>query len=202
MLKLYMKLGVPMLVICIVAAAGLAGTYSLTKDRIAEQDMLAKTRSLGIVMPSAKSFEPLDAVKDKTVYDRCVKAAGDVRFDGAFRALDASGQQVGWGILVAGRGYGGPLAIAVGVDRDGKVTGVTIVSMNETPGLGTKVVTQKDWLPKFGGLDTAGGSDAVRKVDGILGATKSSRGVKSGVTAAVAVYGSVLKSLPEGGSSK
>jgi electron transport complex protein RnfG len=201
MLRLYIKLGVPMLVICIVAAAGLAATWSLTKDRIAEQDMLAKTKSLGIVLPDA-TFEPVDAVKDKATWDACVKAAGDVRFDGAYRAVDGSGQQIGWGILVAGRGYGGPLAIAVGVDRDGKVTGVTIVSMNETPGLGDKVVKQTDWLPRFKALDTAGGSEAVRKIDAILGATKSSRGVKMGVTAAVSVYDSVLKSLPEGGSSK
>jgi electron transport complex protein RnfG len=201
MLKLYIKLGVPMLVICIVAAAGLAATWSLTKDRIAEQDMLAKTKSLGIVLPDA-TFVPLDPVKDKTTLEACVKAAGEVRFDGAYRALDGSGQQVGWGVLVAGRGYGGPLAIAVGVDRDGKVTGVTIVSMNETPGLGDKVVKQTDWLPGFVALDTSGGSEAVRKVDSILGATKSSRGVKSGVTAAAAVYDAVLKNLPEGGSSK
>jgi len=201
MLKLYMRLGIPVLVVCIVAAAGLGLTYAVTKDRIAEQDREAKAKSLRIVLPEAKAFEELDLAKDAAVYEKATAAAGDVRVDGLFRAMDGSGAQVGWGLIVAPRGYGGPIVMAVGVDRNGKVTGATIASMNETPGLGTKVVTQKDWLPRFTGLDTQGGTDSVRTIDTIMGATKSSRGVRTGVGAAAAIYTGVLKSL-EGGSGQ
>lgn len=201
MLKLYMRLGIPVLVVCIVAAAGLGVTYAVTKDRIAEQDREAKAKSLRIVLPDATAFEELDATKAAAVYEKATAAAGDTRVDGLFRALDGSGAQVGWGLIVAPRGYGGPIVMAVGVDRNGKVTGVTIASMNETPGLGTKVVTEKDWLPRFSGLDTVGGTESVRKVDTIMGATKSSRGVRTGVGAAAAIYADVLASM-EGGSGQ
>lgn len=201
MLKLYMRLGIPVLVVCIIAAAGLGLTYAVTKDKIAAQDREAKAKSLRIVLPEAKTFTELDAKEDAAVYAKATAAAGDTRVDGIFRALDGSGAQIGWGILVAPRGYGGPISMAVGVDRNGKVTGVTIASMNETPGLGTKVVTQKDWLPRFAGLDTSAGTDSVRKIDTIMGATKSSRGVRKGVGAAAAIYVDVLKSL-EGGSGQ
>jgi electron transport complex protein RnfG len=201
MLKLYLRLGIPVLVVCIIAAAGLGLTYAVTKDRIAAQDREAKARSLRIVLPDAVTFAELDSKKDAATYEKATSAAGDTRVDGLFRAFDGSGAQVGWGILVAPRGYGGPISMAVGVDRNGKVTGATIASMNETPGLGTKVVTQKDWLPRFAGLDTSAGSESVRKIDTIMGATKSSRGVRKGVGAAAAIYVDVLKSL-EGGSGQ
>jgi electron transport complex protein RnfG len=201
MLRLYMRLGIPVLVVCIIAAAGLALTYAVTKDRIAAQDREAKARSLRIVLPDATTFAELDATKDAAAYQRAASAAGDTRVDGLYRALDGSGAQVGWGVLVAPRGYGGPISMAVGVDRNGKVTGATIISMNETPGLGTKVLTQEDWLPRFVGLDTATGVDSVRKVDTIMGATKTSRGVRNGVGAAAAIHADVLKSM-EGGAGQ
>jgi Na+-translocating ferredoxin:NAD+ oxidoreductase RnfG subunit len=54
--------------------------------------------------------------------------------------------------------------------------------MNETPGLGSKVVDDKTFLPRFSGLASA---DEAKKVDTITGATKSSRGVRKGVEAAL-----------------
>jgi uncharacterized protein with FMN-binding domain len=41
----------------------------------------------------------------------------------------------------------------------------------------------------------------VRKVDTIMGATKTSRGVRNGVGAAAAIYADVLKSM-EGGAGQ
>jgi len=180
--NIYIRLGLPVIVVCVVAAAGLALTYGVTKDRIAAQDAEAVQKSLLVVLPEAKSFE---AVTDTATLAAAGEAAGDVTLEGVYRALDANGNPAGTGILVASRGYGGPIKMAVGVDGNGKVAGVSIVSMNETPGLGSKVVDNKDFLPRFGGLASA---DAAHKVDTITGATKSSRGVRKGVEAALAVY--------------
>ena len=76
MLKLYMRLGVPVLVVCIIAAAGLGLTYAVTKDKIAAQDREAKAKSLRIVLPEAKTFTELDAKKDAAVYAKAAAAAG------------------------------------------------------------------------------------------------------------------------------
>ena len=48
-----LRLVIPVLITCIVAAAGLALTYSVTAPKIAEQDRLAEERSLQAVLPDA-----------------------------------------------------------------------------------------------------------------------------------------------------
>lgn len=196
MLKLMIKLGVPTLLICAVSAAGLAVTYAVTKGPIAVQDKLAQEKALKAVLASAKSFEQ---VEDKNVLSAATKAAGETPVDAVFTALDG-GSTVGWGVVVRPRGYGGPMTVVVGVDRNGKVTGVNMVTHNETPGLGTKAVgtvgKPTPYLSTFNGVDSA---ERARTLDGITGATKSSRGVKRGVEAALLVYDKVLK---EGGGSK
>jgi electron transport complex protein RnfG len=206
MLRLYMRLGIPVVAVCIVAAAGLAGTYAFTAERIAIQDREAKAKALRAALPAAKEFVELDRAKDAATYEKAVAAAGETRLDGLFRAVDGSGGQVGWGLMVAPRGYGGPMPMAVGVDRNGKVTGVTIIAHAETPGLGTKAVGSlggppSPYLAKFVGADASSGFEGVRKLDTIQGATKSSRGVKNGVGAAAAVFADVLSKM-EGGSGQ
>lgn len=183
--NIYMRLGLPVVVVCVLAAAGLAATYAVTKDRIAAQDAAAVQKSLLAVLPDAKEFKP---VTSEAELNAAREAAGDVTLDSVYTALDGSGQAAGTGLLVASRGYGGPIKMAVGVDRNGKVAGVSIVSMNETPGLGSKVVDDTSFLPKFSGL---GSADEAHKVDTITGATKSSRGVRKGVEAALSAYAAI-----------
>ncbi len=201
MLKFYFKLGIPVLVTCIVASAGLAVTYAVTKDRIAEQDRLAKERSLRVVLADVGAKGTFEQIKDAAVLKKAAVAAGETPVYALYRALDGSGGQIGWGVLVGPRGYGGPISMAVGVDRNGKVTGATVVSMNETPGLGTKVNTEmvkgKPWLQGFVGVDVVEGDALVAEVDTITGATKSSRGVRNGVQAAANIYAQALAGLGE-----
>ncbi|MGL6160860.1 electron transport complex subunit RsxG [Microbulbifer sp.] len=53
---------------------------------------------------------------------------------------------------VAPDGYSGPIALLVGVNRDGTVAGVRVTSHSETPGLGDKVDLKKsDWILSFNG---------------------------------------------------
>lgn len=200
MLKLYLKLGVPTVLICAIAAAGLAGTYAVTKDRIAAADKAAQEKALSAAVPDAAGFEQ---VTDASVLEKAATAAGETPVIAVFQALDGSKSPAGWGIVVTPRGYGGPMTTVVGLDRNGSVTGVKIVTHNETPGLGTKAVGQAGGAPtpymeQFAGIDSV---EKAGKVDGITGATKSSRGVKKGIQAALEVYGAALKGL-EGGGSK
>ena len=53
---------------------------------------------------------------------------------------------------VAPDGYSGPIALLVGVNRDGTIAGVRVTDHNETPGLGDKVdVRKSDWILQFNG---------------------------------------------------
>ncbi len=193
-MKNALRLVVPVLVTCIVAAAGLAVTYKVTEPKIAEQDRLAEERSLQAVLPDA-TFTCLESSR---IQDDIDAAAGPVDVLDTFHAA-IDGKHAGWAVKVASRGYGGPMVVVIGLDTSGSVSGVTILSHNETPGLGTKVITDEWFLEQFPTLE-AGFTDAdVRNLDAISGTTKSSNGVRNGVAAAGRVYTEVLSGLGEGG---
>ena len=174
---------ISVVVVCAVAASGLALTYAVTKDRIAEQDRLAREKALSVAIPGADSFEALGTAAVSTAQ----QAAGEVPVYGVYKGT--SGQEtVGWGVEVGPRGYGGPIRMVVGLDRNGKVLGVSIVSMNETPGLGSQIVERASFLEQFVGVDSGNAEADIKALDMITGATKSSRGARNGVEAALAAY--------------
>ncbi len=52
-----------------------------------------------------------------------------------------------------GSGYAGRMKFMLGIDADGKVLGVRVLSHKETPGLGDKIeVKRADWMLQFDGL--------------------------------------------------
>lgn len=182
------RMVISVLVTCVVAASGLAVTYQLTADRIAEQARLAEEKALQAVLPDASEFTEVD---DEALAG-AAEAAGETRVDAVFVARNESGD-VGWGVKVAPRGYGGPMEMVVGLDRDGLVTGVSVIKHNETPGLGSNVVTNPDFMGQFVGWEGSDIDKAAKGLDAISGATKSSHGVRKGVLAAGHIYIAVLE---------
>lgn len=189
-----LKLVIPVLVTCVVAAGGLSVTYAVTAPRIAEQDRLAEERSLEAVLPGA-TFTCLEDTRIAADMDA---AADPVEVLDAFYAA-ADGGHVGWALKVSSRGYGGPMVLVIGMDTSGSVTGVSILSHNETAGLGTKVVSEEWFLRQFTDLGPGFTDDDVRSLDTISGSTRSSNGVRNGVAAAGRVYASVLSGLDVSG---
>ena len=167
------------LVTCIVSASSLAFTYELTSERIAEQERLARERALMEVVPGATDFSEVGA----DLLADADEAAGDTPVDAVYLAGTDSGGEA-YGILVSPRGYGGPIQMVVGMDRDGSVLGVSIITQNETPGLGTKIMTEPGFLEQFEGWDGFDIDASNKEFDSISGATKSSSGVRKGVLAA------------------
>ena len=52
--------------------------------------------------------------------------------------------------LIAPDGYSGAINMIMGVDREGNILGVRVLSHKETPGLGDKIeVAKSDWILKF-----------------------------------------------------
>lgn len=77
-----------------------------------------------------------------------------------------------YAITVAPKGYGGEIKMMVGVNVKGEVTGISIMEMSETPGLGAKA-NDKKFLSQFLGENPT--------VKAITGATITSNAVKKGV---------------------
>jgi len=91
--------------------------------------------------------------------------------------------------MLAQGGYAGALTLMLGVDRDGKILGVRVISHAETPGLGDKVETSKSgWILGFDGRslgNTPAQGWRVKKdggdFDQFAGATITPRAVVKGV---------------------
>ena len=79
-----------------------------------------------------------------------------------------------------GKGFAGLVGVMVGVSKDGKLLDIGITSHSETPGIGTKA-GEPSFTDQFKGLK----AEAGLKVDGISGATYSSKGVMAGVNQAI-----------------
>ena len=86
----------------------------------------------------------------------------------------------------------GGLHLLIGFDESGSICGISVISIGETPGLGTKV-QNKDFLDKFKGI-----SSEDYQVDNITGATYSSKGMKAAVNTALEAY-SQMKGESENG---
>ncbi|MDO9107935.1 MAG: RnfABCDGE type electron transport complex subunit G [Coriobacteriia bacterium] len=183
------------IVTCAVSAAGLTATYAATSDRIAAQEKAAEEKALKSAVPNASKFEPVE----QAMLDAAVNAGAETPVSGVFVAI-SDGESVGWAIRCAPRGYGGPMQMVVGVDRNGKVTGASVITQNETPGLGTKILTEPGFLTQFQGWDASDVDKAAKAFDAISGATKSSSAIRKGVLAAGYVYAEVLSD--GGGESK
>ncbi len=102
-------------------------------------------------------------------------------------------------------GYAGEITMVIGVSNAGKVTGLVVLDAHETLGLGSKILTDHVFLSQFlnksgsftietSGTDAFSGATGTAEadageevaVDGITGATVSSKAVARCVTSAVA----------------
>lgn len=178
---------VTVLVTCIVAASALTVTYQVTKDRIVEQERASERAALQAVAPDATEFELADELLEPAA-----AAVEKVPVQAVFRAFGADGAQIGWNVRVAPRGYAGPVTMVVGLDRFGTVLGVSIITMNETPGLGTKITALPGWIDQFAGWESTKLDSSLKSFDAIAGATRSSSAVRNGVAAACEVFNAVL----------
>jgi electron transport complex protein RnfG len=161
----------------------ISGTYLLTKDRIALEKRRAEERALleivprdrhdnsmlDDVIPVGPAATGLKLVDDKRIY--LAKQDGSV----VTAIIPAT----------APDGYTGEIELVVGVNADGSIAGVRVLSHRETPGLGDKVDLKKsDWVLGFDGrsLDNPGPAGwAVKKdkgeFDQFTGATITPRAV-------------------------
>ena len=111
----------------------------------------------------------------------------------ALHAATVGGETVGYVCEVTSNGFGGAMSLVVGVDLEGRVTGVSVIKHSETKNIGTKVVMSSKVLSRFMGLEgpvTLNGG--TNRFDGVTGATFSSRGVTAAVNAALAAVEQAL----------
>lgn len=171
-----LRLTLTLLAITSLVAAALAGVNSITEPIISRQ-LTEKTRqAVETVLPgggeeivnmNAVGYEDADLVT------------------GVYQGAN------GYAVQVAPPGFDNTITMMVGIDNDGKVLAIDIISHTETAGLGAVAAAQtpagQNFRNSFTGVS---GSVATTKdggaVDAITGATITSRAICRGVNAALA----------------
>jgi electron transport complex protein RnfG len=167
--------------ITLIAGGLLGATYSITKEPIAIQNEIQNNIALSNVINDA-SFSEI-AIVENEAYDsiQTINEAkqGDELVGYVFK-------------VVTNEGYGGEISLVVGIDMDGKLKGIDIISHSETPGLGSEsdedgfknqFIEQKA-MPLT--VDKVASGDGI--ITAISGATITSKAVTGAVNDAIDYY--------------
>jgi len=124
-------------------------TFTVSEDRILEQQRRVKEKALFQLIPE----QAMDNVLlEDTLPINARELLADGTSDLAYIARK-DGDVVGVILpLLSTEGYSGKIGLIVGINADGTLAGVRILSHRETPGLGDKVdLNKSDWLLNFDG---------------------------------------------------
>ena len=169
--------------VTVVATALLAYVNELTKEPIAQANAKALGDAIAIVVPG---FDNNPAETPETI-----------EIDGAaytiYKATNG-GEFIGAAVQSASNGFGGPLTVLVGFDKEGKIIDYSLLSHAETPGLGSKAA---DWFKKGNKGDIIGMTPGETpltvskdggQVDAITASTITSRAFLNAVNKAYQAY--------------
>lgn len=202
-MKHMIKDAVILFVITLVAGCLLGFVYDVTKEPIAVANEKAKAEAIAAVFPGKQITETtlLDAHSGEAATCVVTDAGYDVAVDEVTQVADASGV-LGYAITVTDHeGYGGDIQFTLGVNLDGSLNGISILSIKETVGLGMNA--EKDLVPQFANKSvdqfayTKTGATKDSEVDAISGATVTTNAVVNGVNAGLYYF---QNQLMEGGN--
>ena len=167
--KYVLCLALTLLAITAVVAAALAGVNSITAPAIAELNAQKTQEAIELVLPGGGE---------------------EVDFPAADLVAKVYKGESGYAVQTTPGGFDNTITMMVGVDNDGKVLGISIISHTETAGLGAVAAAGTPAGEAFRGQFVgASGSVSVTKdggaMDAITGATITSRAICVGVNAAL-----------------
>ena len=184
--------------ITVVAGLLLGVVYGVTKDPIAKAQEEAKQEAFRSVLSDAETFES-DTEFDADAASALLKENGYTSDDisEVAEGKAASGETVGYVVNVTSHeGYGGDIDISVGIREDGTVTGIEMLSISETAGLGMRA-KEPSFYNQFAGQQaekfyvSKDGGDG-QPIDALSGATITSRAVTGAVNTALGYYQTAL----------
>lgn len=183
-------------IICLATAFCLAFIYDITKDTIAMRNQQAAEEQRMQVQSAADSFEKIEGWEDQD-------ETGLVK---EVHAAYSGDKFIGYVFSTVSSGYGGDIAVTVGVGSDSTITGITVGENQETPGLGGKVANEK-FTSQYAGKDISreikivtGKDPAENGIQAVSGATISTNAVNRAVQASADLGAKLLQQ--NGGGNK
>ena len=168
-----LRLALTLLVITAVVAVALAGVNSITAPKIEQLNAEKTQQAIETVLPGGFDTQITDYTDDTGLVTNVYSGANGYAFE------------------VTPAGFDNTITMMVGVDHDGKVLGISIVSHTETSRLGAVAAASTSAGESFRGqfVDMSGSVSVTKdggEVDSLTGATITSRAVCTGVNAALA----------------
>ena len=183
--------------ITLVAGVTLGGVYEITKDPIAKQEAQAKAEAYEQVFTDAAAFEAveMDDTLTKTIRDQLDQEGYKAQsIEEVMRAEDQSRETLGYAFtVVTSEGYGGDIQFSMGVQNDGTLNGISILSIGETAGLGMNADTPA-FKDQFVGKQveklqyTKNGATQDDEINAISGATVTTNAMTNGVNAGLCAF--------------
>lgn len=183
--------------ITLVAGVALGGVYEITKDPIARQEAQAKAEAYEQVFTDAAAFEEIemDDTLIQTIRDQLDQEGYKAQsIEEVMRAEDQSGETLGYAFtVVTSEGYGGDIQFSMGVQNDGTLNGISILSIGETAGLGMNADTPA-FKDQFVGKQveklqyTKNGAAQDDEINAISGATVTTNAMTNGVNAGLCAF--------------
>lgn len=181
--------------------------FELTFDRIERNKAAALQRAIFHVLPGATTSRPYLLGTS----DRFEPLQGDAQVSShgekpIYAGFDAQGALVGLAIEAQGMGYQDTIRVLYGyAPKSGAIVGLEVLESKETPGLGDKIISDPEFRRNFERLavvlDAAGKAlehaiAAVKhgekrdpwQVDGITGATVSSKAIANLIDASIEAW--------------
>ena len=167
-----LRLTVTLLLITAVVAAALAGVNSITAPKIADLKAAKTQQAIETVLPGGYEAEIVDYNDATGLVSKVYSGVNGFAYE------------------VTPGGFDNTITMMVGVDLQGNVLGISVVSHTETAGLGAVAAAATSAGEAFRGQFVGkSGSVSVSKdggeIDAITGATITSRAVCAGVNAAL-----------------
>ena len=190
--KFILKVAGTLTIISLVVALLLGLVNGVTADKIAAMNAAATQTALEAVTEAGSTYDEITSIPQE-VMDAAKEMGGTLE---EMYTVTFDGQPAGYAVKLTASGSQGLIEMVIGVDAEQKITGISVVSHSETSGIGSKVMGNEPLtngtgvLDQFIGKSAADGTLSVgSNVDAITGATVSTKGVTTGVNAALAVAG-------------
>ena len=176
--KKILRVGFILFVITAVSALLLAYANDITAPIIEQNAKIKTENSMKLLIPEADEFE-----QKENIY-----------------LAKTDGELVGVCVISEALGYGGTVQVMVGIDKEGKVAGIDILSHSETPGLGAnadKPDFTNQFTGKTGNITVSKTGVGENEIQAISGATVTSNAVTKAVNDALTAAGEVLGTATE-----
>jgi len=197
------KDAIVLFLITLIAGCLLGLCNEVTKDAIKDAEEKAEQEAYLKVFNTAKTFD-VDAAVDEKV-ENADQFMEDNNLSGATItkvrvAKDDAGEAIGYVIsFVAKEGYGGDISLSMGMLNDGTITGLEVLSMSETAGLGAKC-TESKFKDQFANINadeivyTKDGKKEPNEIDALSSATITTKAVTKAVNVAnTFIKGSIMQ---------